>query len=329
MASLSRGLLHPAASPRLFFSSTRPLFADFVTTARPRFFPSPCNLRSFASAARPVRPPPSSVTKGPKPSSTPAATAKSPSSYALVKSLATKPTPTILYEAPSQFWFYFGCWTSGISILAWTAATGPQIVFQPEGVPQFVGWVYGVSYVLLGSMGFYLISKTPNIVKTIRVLPVQAPRATAVPRPSPSPATKPLPQHQPGPQLQMEVTIHRMLPFLEPKVITTSLDKVSLTSRFSLPGEYVPELRRQQLKRTAEAQQSELMRRDMDRLFTMPFRRMGRAFAAMFRGVRSAWTDMGYGGMVVEGKRCKVNIAKGFAHDGFRTLERIVPIKAK
>ena len=94
-----------------------------------------------------------------------------PSRYAFIKSLATKQTPTLLYEAPSHFWFYFGCWTSGVSIVAWTALTGPSVVHQPEGVPQWVGITFGASYVLLGAMGFYLLSKTPNIVSSIRVLP--------------------------------------------------------------------------------------------------------------------------------------------------------------
>lgn len=127
----------------------------------------------------------------------------------------------------------------------------------------------------------------------------------------------------------MEVTVNRVLPFIQPKVITTTLDKVSLTSRFSLPDEYVPELKRQEQQRNEEEKRKKLREFDMNHLLTMPFRRLARAFVAMFRGVRAAWTDMGYGVMVVDGKSYKVNVVKGFAHDGFRTLERIVPVKAK
>lgn len=127
----------------------------------------------------------------------------------------------------------------------------------------------------------------------------------------------------------MEVTVNRVLPFIQPKVVTTSLDKVHLASRFSLPDEYVPELRRQEQLRNEERKKKELKKFDMDHLLTMPFRRLGRAFASMFRGVRAAWTDMGYGVIVVDGKSYKVNVVKGFAHDGFRTLERIVPVKEK
>lgn len=242
-----------------------------------------------------------------------------------MKNLATKPTPTVLYEAPSNFWFYFGCWTSGLSILAWTGLTGPKVVFQPEGVPQFVGWTYGVSYVLLGSMGFYLLSKTPNIVRTIRAVPAQAMRAASV---STTGLTRQTAQPK-SPQLQLEVTVHRALPFLKPKTLTVPLEQVSLRSRFSLPDEYVPELRKEQQKRVEEKRQADLMKRDMDRLLTMPFRRMGRALMSMFQGVRAAWTDMGYGVIVVDGKNYKVNVVRGFAHDGFRTLERVVPIKTK
>lgn len=244
------------------------------------------------------------------PSATPSGTL---SKYAFIKSLAAKTTPTVLYEGPSHFWFYFGCWSSGISILAWTVLTAPAAMKQPDDVPQWVGWTFGASYLLLGSMGFFLITKTPNIVGRIRVLSAQAAQ-TAKAASGPSP-------------LQMEVTVKRMFPMLKPKVITTNIDNVSLKSRFSLPDQYVPELKRLEIERTAEAQQKALRKFDMEHLFTMPFRRMGRAFGNMFYGVKAAWTDMGYAVIEVDGKKYKVDVTQGFAHDGFRTLEKIVEIK--
>lgn len=185
---------------------------------------------------------------------------------------------------------------------------------QPEGVSQWVGVVFGASYMMLAAMGFYLISKTPNIVSMIRVLPPTPIVGKAI---GPG-ATAALPQ--------IEITIKRMVPLLEPKVITTSLDNVMLKTRFSLPTEYVPELKRLQLKQAEEVRQTALRKFDMEHLLTMPFRRIGRALANLFRGVRAAWTDLGYGIIKVDGKDYKVDITKGFAHDGFLTLERIVSI---
>jgi hypothetical protein len=245
-----------------------------------------------------------SISNSPPPPPKNVPTTAAPSRYAFIKSLSSKQTPTVLYEAPSHFWFYFGCWSSGIGILAWTLLTGPTVVQQPDGTPQWVGAVFGASYVLLGAMGFYLISKTPNIVSTLRVLPPATPSA--------------------HPQLQ--VTVKRMLPFLNPKTITTSLEKVALKSRFSLPEEFVPELRRLEKIRKEEQQREALHKFDMQHLLTMPFRRLGRAFANMFHGVRSAWTDMGFGVLRVDGKEYKVDVTKGFAHDGFKTLEQVVAV---
>jgi hypothetical protein len=210
-------------------------------------------------------------------------------------------------------------------MLAWTALTGPQVVFQPEGVPQFVSWTYGVSYVLFGALGFFLLKKTFNIVRTIRAIPVHPP-ATAQSSAAGAPSMR---LHSQAPQLNLELTVNSALPFLKPRIVTVPLDKVSLRSRFSLPDEYVPELRRERLKRSEEKKQKELMKKDMDRLLTMPFRRMGRAFLGLFRGVRSAWTDMGWGFINIDKKSYKVNVVNGFAHDGFRTLEKLVPVKAK
>lgn len=312
MASLSRGLFRLGSPMRPLFHP-RPLVAEL--SSQSRFFTTSFRCRAASPSIKASQ---SIKTSRPPSSQPPKASPAAPqTSYALVKSLATKPTPTVLYEGPSHFWFYFGCWSSGVTILTWAGLTGPPIVFQqPEGIPVWVSWVYGSSYILLAAMGFYLISKTPNIVSSIRVLP-----AAAAPTAATTAAT--------APSLQMEVTVQRMLPFLKPKVLTTSLENVSLKSRFSLPTEYVPELRRKEIRRMEEKKKQEQQKRDMQHILTMPIRRLGRAFSNLFFGVKSAWTDVGYGVIKVDGKEYKVNVVKGFAHDGFRTLERIVPIKAK
>ncbi|KFH49083.1 hypothetical protein ACRE_001480 [Hapsidospora chrysogenum ATCC 11550] len=327
MASLSRGLFHPNMRTQLL---RRPRavtnHSELSSLSLPRlrlFTTSPFRLR--VAQPKTASTPPS--TKATKPPSSPPQT-----SYALIKSLATKPTPTVLYEGPSNFWFYFGCWSSGLSILTWTAVTGPLVLFTepaaPEGaqsLPEWVTWINGSSYVLLAAMGFYLISKTPNIVKTIRVLPAPAKlRPAPLATPTAAPATAP-----PTTTLQMEVTVHRMLPFLKPKVLVQPLDRVSIKSRLSLPEEYVPELRRLQLERMERQREAEQRKYDMEHLLTMPIRRLARGMMGLFNGVRSAWTDMGFGVIRVDGKEYKVNVTKGFAHDGFRTLEKIVSVKAK
>ncbi|EFY85308.1 hypothetical protein J3458_007107 [Metarhizium acridum] len=299
MASFSRGI---ALLPLPLRALPRP--AHPVGPLR-FFTTSPLRLRAPPSASPSVKVEKKLPSKPSPPRGSP--TTAAPSRYAFIKSLSSKQTPTVLYEAPSHFWFYFGCWSSGISILAWTALTGPTVVKQPDGTPQWVGYVFGASYVLLGAMGFYLLSKTPNIVSTIRVLPPAVSAAGAA-------------------HPRLEVTVKRMLPVLKPRAITASLENVCLKSRFSLPEEYVPQLKRLELKMREEEQRQALRKFDMEHLLTMPFRRLGRAFANMFRGVRSAWTDMGFGVLRVDGKEYKVDVTKGFAHDGFKTLEQIVAV---
>lgn len=310
MASLARSFLFPCARRSL----VRPravVVVESRATSATRFFTSSFRVRGAAQAtSKPAKPiprvsnPKTPSAAAPPTAAAPKATTITPSRYAFIKHLATKPTPTVLYEAPSHFWFYFGCWTSGLTLISWTVLTGPTVVNQPEGIPKWVGVVYGVAYVLIGCMGFYLIGKTPHIVKSIRVLPA-APVAA-------------------GPRL--EVSVKRMMPLLSPKVVTASLDKVALKSRFSLPDEYVPELKRLEHRRKEEARRAELRRLDLTRLMTLPFRQVGRGFVNMFRGVKSAWTDMGLGHIRVDGKVFKVDVMRGFSHDGFRTLERLVKI---
>ncbi|KAG6017395.1 hypothetical protein E4U43_001488 [Claviceps pusilla] len=331
MASFSRGFSllssRPLAAPRSvgpvrFFTSS---LARLRTTP-PALAPSPSQVIKSAKQTTVSRPPSSA---SPKPAA--AGTVVSPSRYAFIKSLTSKQTPTILYEAPSHFWFYFGCWSSGIAILGWTALTGPTVIQQPEGIPQWVAVVFGASYMLLGAMGFYIISKTPNIVSTIRVLPpVSAASGKSITTAAaPTAITTSAAAVAAAAQPQLEVTVKRMVPFLQPKIITTQLDNVSLKSRFSLPDEYVPELKRLELRQQQEQQRKALHRFDMQHLLTMPFRRLGRALVGMFRGVRAAWTDMGFGAIKVDGKFYKVDVTKGFAHDGFRTLEQLVHVGFK
>lgn len=293
----------------------RPMLSEQLSTARPRLLTT--SIRRLAAQPKPRAKPASPARRGPS-------QPQQQSSYALIRSLAAKPTPTILYEGPSHFWFYFGCWTSGVSILAWTVLTGPTVIDQPEGVPTWVPWVYRASYVLFAGMGFYVLSKTPNIVRSIRVLPSAAAAG-------PGGAARATPTKTTGgaPSLQMEVTVQRALPFLKPKVVTTGLDGVSLASRLSLPEEFVPRLRREEMERREQQLERQLHKRDMERILTMPFRRLGRGLVRLFRGVRAAWTDMGFGVIRVDGKSYKVDVTQGFAHDGFRTLERIVPIETK
>ncbi|OAA48288.1 hypothetical protein BBO_02557 [Beauveria brongniartii RCEF 3172] len=324
MCVLRRQLLtapcRTATNPRLF-DTTRPRLIS--STA----FRLNAAVKTTSRTIKPSAPAPRAKSQPSPPRGGPA-----PTRYAFIKSLGSKTTPTILYESPSHFWFYFGCWSSGISILAWTALTGPTIVQQPEGIQSWVGYVFGAAYTLLGSMAFYLISKTPNIVRTIRLLPTVAstvpavaPRAAAAIR-----AAQPVTAARAATTMpQLEVTVNRMVPILSPKIIVTSLDNVALKSRFSLPDEYVPELKRQEQERAVEEARAKQRKFDMQHLLTMPFRHISRAFSGFFRGVRAAWTDMGFATIKVGDEEFKVDVTNGFAHEGFRTLERLVHIGYK
>ncbi|OAA73905.1 hypothetical protein ISF_00806 [Cordyceps fumosorosea ARSEF 2679] len=323
MASLGLGTSTSLVRRQLLITpcrtATTPRLLDATPTTRSRLLSSSAfRLHAAAKPALKTIPKPSAPTakaRGAQPAAQPRPPA-TPTRYAFVKSLGSKTTPTVLYESPSHFWFYFGCWTSGVSILAWTALTGPTVVTQPEGTPEWVGYVFEAAYVLLGSMAFYLLSKTPNIVRSIRLLPPAAAAAATSSPAAPRVAAMP----------RLEVTVNRMVPVLKPRVLVVSLDDVALKSRFSLPDKYVPELQR----RAAAAETRETRRRfDMQHLLTMPFRHVGRAVAGFFQGVRAAWTDMGFATIRVRGKEFKVDVTRGFAHEGFRTLERLVSVGYK
>ncbi|KAJ6780518.1 hypothetical protein PWT90_07342 [Aphanocladium album] len=335
MASLGLGTTMFVLRRQLLSAPCRTATPRLLDATRPRLLSSTALRLNVAARSAPKTIKPSAHAPRSKPQ--PAArSGPTPTRYAFIKSLGSKMTPTVLYESPSHFWFYFGCWSSGISILAWTALTGPTVVHQPEGIPVWVGYTFGAAYVLLGAMAFYLISKTPNVVRSIRLLP-----AAATPAPAASPSASAA-VHAVTAQAgaasgaaggvampQLEITVNRMMPILSPKIIVASLDHVVLKSRFSLPDEYVPELKRLEQQRAEEEARSKQRKFDMQHLLTVPFRHLGRAISGFFRGVRAAWTDMGFATIKVGDKEFKVDVTKGFAHDGFKTLERLVPVGYK
>lgn len=343
MATLGLGSSMFVLRRQLLAPSCRTATPRFLDATRPRLLSSTAfRLHAAAKSApktiKPVAPspPPKARAQTHHPAAASGAAGSiAPSRYAFIKSLGAKTTPTTLYEAPSHFWFYFGCWSSGITILAWTVLTGPTVVQQPEGIPQWVGYVFGASYILLGSMAFYLISKTPGIVRSIRLMPVAASPAQVV-SPAAAAATQVAKPVTAGVAAaaggastampQIEVVVNRMIPALSPKVFLTSLDNVALKSRFSLPEEYVPELKRIEQERAEKEARVKQRKFDMQHLLTMPFRHIARAFTGFFQGVRAAWTDMGFAKIQVDGKEYKVDVTKGFAHNGFRTLERLVTV---
>ncbi|RCI14679.1 hypothetical protein L249_6434 [Ophiocordyceps polyrhachis-furcata BCC 54312] len=236
------------------------------------------------------------------------------SRYAFLTKLAAKPSPTVLYQAPSHFWFYFTCWSTGISMIGWSALTAPVILDQPEGVPDFTKHVYAVSYLLLCAMGFYLIAKTPNVVNSIRLLPSNA---ASTPGASSSMAAA-------AAKLQLEVTVKHMLPMLPLRTITTGIENVSFKTRLSHWQHQIPESKLLEMERLEETRRAELRKFDMDHILTMPFRRIGRGLQSLFQGVKSAWTGAGFGFIKVNGKEYKVDVTGGFSHATFRTLARIV-----
>lgn len=195
-------------------------------------------------------------------------------------------------------------------MIGWVAVTGGTATKQPDGVPNWVNYAMGASYLTFAGIGIFTISRTSGIVRAIRMLPSQQTVAIK----GAAPAVR-------NPQL--EVTVRRMLPFLQPKVLVTNLDNVVMATRFSLPPDLVPELRR---KATEDAKKKAQHKFDMQHLLTMPFRRLGRGFVGFFRGVRAAWTDLGFGAIKIDGKQYKVDVTRGFAHDGFVTLERLVTV---
>ena len=97
----------------------------------------------------------------PKTSQTLISKSPKPAAYeALSEKLALRPSPTLLYQAPSYTHYLFGCYAVGGGLLA-AAFFNYQTQFyvQPGGVPRWVPLFTSVGSFMMACLGFWMFSK--------------------------------------------------------------------------------------------------------------------------------------------------------------------------
>lgn len=132
--------------------------------------------------------------------------------------------------------------------------------------------------------------------------------------------------------LNLEVTLRKMfpVPFFPARIMTVSLDEVSLNHRISeepiRPAQLSPS-ERLRLRKAEEAESEARREYEQSRIMTAPFRHARVAFGSMFHALGRTWTRDGFAKLEVKKQTYKLDVSGGWALDGGKALDRLVKVR--
>ncbi|KAL3419632.1 hypothetical protein PVAG01_08130 [Phlyctema vagabunda] len=230
-------------------------------------------------------------------------------SYAAL--IAQKSHPTLLYQAPSHFLYYFACYGGATFCFAYTAWNFESSVMNPPpGINEYVPIAFGGICLLMASLGGYLLFGPARLIKTIRAVPQKALTGGG------------------QPALKIEVELRKMfpVPFFPARKLVVSPAEVQLPRAFAqietrksaalLHAERKAE--EQRVKADLEYERSHVM--------TRPFRHMKYGAGECFRALRQSWTREGFWAVRVAGQRYKLDASRGWSLEGGKPMERLMTV---
>ena len=286
-----------------------------------RQFPT---LRTFQSSAfrraaapqRPIRAVKTPAPARPAPNAAKAPLKNSnPSTYAFVKRLAQKNTPTILYEAPSHAWMKLGSWMTAIFCFTYAGYNITIYTSPPEGLSWWVGKSYSIIAIAMACMGTYWLLKSKNIIKTIRALPTTAQQIAAATGPRSS-----------VPPLNLEITVKRLLPLMRPKTLVVPYTETSMLARVVAPAEHLTPVERIEKKRAEELEAEQKRKYELAHIWSAPFRHLGRGVRSAWRGLKQSLTGSGFATLKIQGDEYKLDISNAWMLDDGKALERLIRV---
>jgi hypothetical protein len=348
MASLSRGF-----GPRLLLVFQRPppsqcsglrsglplqqpiLAVRFSTSRlrllqkppRPTANPNPRPAPAAKQAAKPAAKPSLAAKPSSPPPPTPAAAPRPvPPSYAEILAQRGR---TLLYEAPSHFWFRTGCFTSATFCISYTVYQYWTIILHPpEGLLWWVPHAFGVILIFMSGMGVYFVLGAGRIVRSIEAVPAAQvakhilSKATAGTTGAAATA---------APPVLIELTTLRPIPFFPPKKTVLPPDQVQLPFRMHnlfAPPPANPTSKPLTLSEQIKAAHLERAAREARRKeTTAPFRDARRVFSAAWHGIKRSFSREGFARILVGKTEYKLDVTGGWALDEGRAMDRLLSIR--
>lgn len=245
---------------------------------------------------------------------------------------------TLLYEAPSHFWFRFGCYTAATMCFAYVGYNHYTILLHPpDGLMWWIPYTFGLVLVFVAAVGFWFVMSTGKIVRSIETVPAAAVAKELAARAAKAASNKsstaaPLPASP----IYIEVLTRRPIPFAPFKRILLHPEEVQMPFRMNSiharaareNGPPAPQTLREKVRaeRAARDKKAADRKYTMDHLLTAPFRDGARAFGAATSGITRAFTRGGFATIRLNRKKYKMDVMGGWALDEGRAMDRLMPV---
>lgn len=262
----------------------------------------------------------------------------------LAARLAAKGVPTVLYEAPSHFWYIGSCVGAGCFLFAFAAGQYNLVAARPpEGVVWWAPPFFGAMIIIFGAMGTAFILRARGIVAMIRAVPAasaaaagkQAGKQAAGWLRGSRVAAKAIAEGggETGPLL-IEVTVKNLVPFRARRPMLYKPEEVrlpyplaepmaELAARAAAGGRRVLSA----AERLAEEEKKKAyLQYDRDHLLTAPFRHLFKVVKAAFRGLRKGLSGEGVIKIKTKDDTLRLDLDGGWALDHGRALDKLLKV---
>lgn len=259
------------------------------------------------SAKPPARPahalPPAKRPPTPPAAAAPAAALSHPSVVAT--KLAALGQPTVLYESPSHFWLRFSSLSAAAFLISNAGINYYINVMHPTpGLARWVPLAFAMVCLVSAGFGYLFLFASARIVRRITAVPTASLPASYL-KPSSSARLSPTEEKarralQASP-VALECEVGGTLPLLGRKKVVVAPSEVLLPFKFA----------------QAPASRAAGAPGDAKR------RGAGGAFAGLRRGL----TSEGFAPIMINGKRCKIDVLHGHVFDHGRALDILMPYR--
>lgn len=257
---------------------------------------------------------------------------------------------TLLYKAPSHFWFRATSLTAGLLTIAYTLTNYWSVfISPPEGLLWWVPHAFGVICVVMISGGIYFLMGGFGIIRVINAIPSSRIGELAG-KGAASTAARMVKDAGGGapPPVFLEIEIGRVLPILPARkryVLPTALVIPSRLAAYGLSGDNASAsaatttgaggsqpltgYERVQAHEAEQERLEKLRAYERDHLMTAPFRHAGQGAQTGFRQMQRVFSREGFIKVLVNGDRQKLDITGGWALENGRALDRLATITNK
>ncbi|KAI9842392.1 MAG: hypothetical protein M1838_003162 [Thelocarpon superellum] len=218
--------------------------------------------------------------------------------------LARRPSPTLLYRAPSHTLYKLGSYGFGGFCLSYAGYNFyAHYLYPPEGLSPWVPVAFGGVCFAMTCAGTWLLLGPARLIRTMTAIPLTTTSA---------------------PTLAVRLELRRTwpIPFLQPRTVEAAASDLTLSSRlFDPPPEAIhPAEARRRLEQEREYELSHLL--------TAPFRHMSYFFWRILTSLGRVWTRDGFVKVRIKGRNgaWKLDGNGGWALDGGRAVDRLIRV---